>query len=1116
MRRLLRRTAIAAFLCLAPFAEAQQPDDLARDTSAGIQLSQADREFFEKSVRPVLIERCQDCHNSDNAESDLSVEHLADLLKGGTRGPAIVPGKPEQSLVIRALSHGDVELQMPPKAKIPLAEIAAITDWIRRGAFWPGEEGLAPPSDAAAGDQTADTFTDEQRNFWAFRTPVAPPLPPVRQRMWVQSPIDHFVLSRLEAEGMEPAPAADKRTLIRRISLDLLGLPPTPDEIAEFLSDDAPDAIPRLIDRCLASPRYGERWGRYWLDVARYGDSNGLDENLAHANAFRYRDYVIAAFNADKPYAEFVHEQLAGDLLNADPQTATDDVELLTQRLVATGFLSLGAKMLAEDDPVKMQMDIIDEQVDTLGKAFMGLTLGCGRCHDHKFDPFTQRDYYGLAGIFKSTRTMENFNVVARWQEVPLGAPSEIEHYRRQQALVDQQNEAIAAFRAQSNTLVLETARGQLDRYLLAVRRAELIAGLTAARPQGDTVTAAADRPAGVHLLEAEQFARGNVGVHTSGYGEGIGVLVNQGELPNAAEYDLEIAQPGWYQFEARYAAAESRPVRVAHNGRVVMSQALAQTTGTWYPDTQTWHIAGFIELAAGANVLRLERDGPFPHLDKLLLVPVAADVAASLAEVGPADDGSPLQSVFIDRWRTLLGGALAADSPLLPAQRAFQGRPAEEWFKDLPRDVLDLFTPHPASLADLAASYAALLRNEDTSASGIARLRSVIDDPHGPFKLPENPDSLYPPAQQAELKELQDELAEREAAVRKLPEAMAVSDATPENLRIHYRGSHLNLGPETPRVVPAIFRPTSQTEQLGSANHSGRLELARWLTQPAHPLTSRVMVNRVWLWHFGKGLVRSPDNFGLLGEAPTHPELLDWLAVEFIRSGWSLKDLHRLILMSSAYQMSTQYRADYDESDPENKLLWRMNRRRLDAEAIRDSILAAADALDDQMQGSLLPTANRAYVTSTANVSPEIYDSDRRSVYLPVVRSALFDMFQAFDFADPTMMNGQRDSTTVASQALFMMNSRFVEQNSARLAAAVAAPPDLSPAARVALLFERVVGRKPSADETAGALAYVADYTPSSDQAPATDASASQATHAGWHSLCRILISSNEFLYVE
>ncbi|MFN0196846.1 MAG: DUF1549 domain-containing protein, partial [Planctomycetaceae bacterium] len=768
-----------ACILLVNVASAQQADDVAK-------LSDEDREFFEKSVRPVLVSRCQDCHSGDNPESKLSVEHLADLMQGGTRGPAIVPGKPNESLLIRALSHGDVELQMPPKEKLPAAEILAVTDWVRRGAFWPGEQITSKPAATSSSAGSPISFTDDQLQFWAFQPPVKPALPVVEHMEWVRNPVDRFVLARLEAQGMSPATEADKRTLVRRVYFDLLGIPPTPTEIADFLGDDAPDAYERLIDRCLASPQYGERWGRYWLDVARYADSNGLDENLAHANAFRYRDYVVGAMNADIPYDQFIHEQLAGDLLNLDPNTATPDVELASERTVATGFLSLGAKMLAEDDPVKMQMDIIDEQVDTLGKAFMGLTLGCARCHDHKFDPVSQDDYYGLAGIFKSTRTMENFSVVARWQEMPIGTRSEVELYQQQKQKVDRQNQSIAQFQSQQNSAVLDPARQNTGRYLLAAQRAQILADLmTKSKSRGSEIAAATEKPDNIQLLEAENFTQGNVLVQTEQYGKDIGVIINKGELPNFVEYDVEIAKPGWYQFEIRHAAAESRPSRISLNGNIVIPQACSLVTGSWYPDTQTWSIEGFVEVAGGKNTLRIERDGPFSHIDKLLLVPVAAETVQRLAESSPSSDKTSLQAVFVEGWRKILAGPLLDHSPLLPAQRAFQGIPADTWFADLAPELIALFgEPLPRTYSELADRYAEIIRehkltdapNPESIAAPPAKshleaLRKTLIDPQGPFALPQSPEGLYPVAQQAELKLLRDDLAKLQSELTKLPE---------------------------------------------------------------------------------------------------------------------------------------------------------------------------------------------------------------------------------------------------------------------------------------------------------------------------------------------------------
>jgi hypothetical protein len=648
--------------------------------------------------------------------------------------------------------------------------------------------------------------------------------PTVNDIDWVRRPIDRFVLAELEQMKLSPAPPADKRTLLRRATFDLTGLPPAPAEVAAFLADGSPDAFEKLVDRLLASPHYGERWGRHWLDVARYGDSNGLDENLAFANAYRYRDYVITAFNADLPYDQFLREQIAGDLLPRDADPAVN-----FRRIVATGFLSLGAKMLAEDDPAKMEMDIIDEQVDTLGRAIIGITLGCARCHDHKFDPITTSDYYGLAGIFKSTRTMETFTVVARWLERPLGSKDEV---RR-----------------------VETARQKV------------------------------------------------------------------------AALQTEIAE---------------------------IVQRESKTAG----------------------------------------------------KKNPEDRFDPKTEEMLARLR----------------------RSKSEW----------------------------------------------------------------------------------ERAALRLPEAMAVAEGKPQDVRIHLRGNYLTLGSIVPRRMPRVFARRAE-EPIG-ASTSGRLQLANWLTRPDHPLASRVIVNRVWQGHFGEGLVRSPDNFGRLGDPPTHPALLDWLATEFVRSGWSLKWLHRTILMSATWRQSTAWNSSAAAVDPDNRLLWRMNRRRMDAEDIRDSLLALGGQLDARMGGSLLPTENRTYVTSTANVNPQIYGSHRRTVYLPVVRSAVYDFLQAFDFGDPSVLQGKRDSTTVAPQALFLMNSDLVAKASTSMARRLESS-STDEQERIRHAFVLALGRPASSSEISWALAFVAQYGQS---LKGLRLDAAQCASRSWQAFCRALMTTNEFLYLN
>ncbi len=1049
---------------------------------------QAQREFFESKIRPLLIDKCQSCHEGEAAESKLRVDSLDGLLQGGTRGASVVPGKPAESLLISAVKHGEV-LKMPPKEKLSAAQIADLSKWVESGAYWPDAKPIttAPNKPVFAEPE----FTPEQRTFWAFQRPQKPAIPNAVREGDFRSPVDRFLDVKLaEAGYAAAAPLSQRLLLLRRATFDLIGLPPQPEEIDEFLADESPDALERVLDRLLASPHYGEKWGRHWLDVARYGDSNGLDENLAYANAFRYRDYVIASFNKDKPYNEFIHEQLAGDLMPFG-----NDVQKSLEQITATGFLSIGPKMLAEDDPVKMQMDIIDEQVDTLGKAFLGMTFGCARCHHHKFDPISAHDYYALAGIFKSTKTMDNFSVVARWQERQLASTDQLHEWNRQKDLIAAKQTDIEKLVAATNERIQAEARRHLGDYLLAAAQHDRLDQLLAARkPFGER--ADVSQIPGAILIEAENFTRGNVLQDTANYGAGIGVLVNKGEAPNYAEFDLELPDTGKYQIELRYAAAEARPCRLMINGKELRSDAASKATGGWFPDHQAWHFEGVYELPAGKITVRLEHKAAFPHIDKLLIVP-APDVPTTASFVRLQADYAVLP-IFVEQWRKQLS------KPESDFEKVFA--PWQEASKKLADDasVLPELARLAAEFQQRAGQFVEMKNDDDP-------LAKILHDPKGPFAIPADQEPGYPPETVAELSQLREEKKTLEAALPVYPEAMAVSDQTPEELRIHFRGSHLTLGELVSRRFPRIFAGAGAS--LNSSS-SGRLELANWLTQADHPLTSRVIVNRVWTWHFGQGIVRSADNFGLLGELPTHPELLDWLAVEFPRNGWSFKRLHRDLMTTAAYQRSGNAEAVQQELDPENRFWGRFPRRRLAVEELRDAILATAGMLDSQMEGTLLPTKNRQYVTSTANVNPKIYETNRRTIYLPIVRSALFDVFQAFDFADPNVSSGQRQTTTIAPQALFLMNSAFVAQQSLTWAEELLALDDSQDELlRLQQAYRRALGRNPTADDVARAAAYLADYQ---KRAAAENMPVEEARRRSWQSFCRALLSTNEFVYVE
>jgi len=772
----------------------------------------------------LLAAKCYECHGPEKQESGLRLDTFEGIIQGGDSGPAIEPESAGESLLINAVGYENEELQMPPESPLTKQQIADLGRWIDLGVPHPDADGKKMSRRSGAD-------IEEGRNFWSFQPVADPKLPVVENPNWAKRPIDYFVLAKLEENNLQPAATADKQTLIRRATFDLTGLPPTQAEIESFLADDSPQAFAKVVDRLLASPAYGERWGRHWLDVARYADSNGLDENIAHGNAWRYRDYVVAAINQDKPFDQFVLEQLAGDLL------PTDDLRTRHQRLIATGFLSLGPKVLAEVDEAKMEMDIVDEQIDTVGRAFMGLTLGCARCHAHKFDPIRTEDYYALAGIFKSTRTMEHFKKIARWYENPIATP---EDTARKKA----HDEKIAAAKETIKKVVSETT-------------------------------------------DELQKARG--------------------------------------------------------------------------PD----------------------------------------------------------------------------------------------------------------------------------------------------FEPPKDVEKLFPEKTREEIKRIRDELALLEKSTPELPTAMGVTEGTVSDVRVHQRGSHLSQGKLIKRAVPVVFRdhkaPTFDQQR------SGRLQLARWLVDEEHPLTSRVFVNRVWRWHFGRGLVESTDNFGQLGSRPSHPDLLDWLARRLVENGWSIKRLHREIMLSATYQMNSQFDQQKMDADPENRLLWRMNLRRLEAEEIRDSLLAAAGMLDRTMGGSLLHVKNREFIFNHTSKDETSYESNRRSLYLPVVRNHLYEVFSLFDYADASTPNGNRTATVVAPQLLFVMNSEFVTAAAEELARRILKSNVMDDAARVRQLVMLCHGRRPTDEHLKTCLHYL-DLA----RQEFSGESLAERELQSWASLCHVTLACNAFLYVR
>lgn len=802
--------------------------------------------LFETRVRPVLVGKCFKCHGGDKTSSGLKVDSRLSLVQGGKHGAAIVPGEPDKSLLIDAVRRG--ERKMPPDEPLPPDAVADLVEWVRRGAPWPAAAPLV-----AEGDQA---------RHWAFQ-PVRDVSPPDDPTGWSDQPVDRFIAQGQREHHVEPTPVADRLTLMRRVYFDLIGLPPEPQDVDDFLADESPDAFARLVERLLASPQYGERWGRHWMDVVRYADTAGDNADYPIPEIRHYRDYIVDAFNADKPYDEFVREQLAGDLLATEVK---DDPKRYAERVAATGYLALSRRYATA--PYELWHLTLEDTIDTTGRAFMGMTLRCARCHDHKFDPVTTEDYYALYGIFAATR-------------FPWAGAEEFQ------------------------------SKGFFRQYF-------------------------------VLLVPPDQAA-------------------------------ARLA--AWQQEQAAFEAEIER---------LTKGDPAAQRIA----DLDTQIKAKKEQLAAGGE-----------------------------------------------------NGSLAEEIKALEKERA---------------------------------------KTDGELQARLNPLRTQLRNLRRPG-LPEG-----------------------------LPGAYAVSEGPVVETRVQRAGDPGNLGDVVPRAAPAFLSDGRPFDI--SPGGSGRLQLADWLTQARHPLTARVIVNRVWQQHFGKGLVPTPSNFGLRGEPPTHSELLDWLAARFIGSGWSVKALHRLILNSRTWRLAACDDAAVVASDPANRWYGRHDRRRLEAEAIRDSMLAVAGRLDCSRPATHPFPPMSEWSWTQHNPFKAVYPSNHRSVYLMTQRIQRHPYLALFDGPDPNVSTDVRTTATVPLQALYLMNDPFVADQAAHLAERlIAASADTRE--RIDLACRLAYGRRSRTDEVVRAAAYLDQYRKELAQAGTPVETREKEC---WTSYSRIVLTANEFIYVD
>ena len=948
-------------------------------------------EFFEKRVRPILVNRCYACHGEKIQWGGLRVDSAEGLKTGGTRGPAFLPGKPEASLLVKAVSYKDAQLQMPPAGKLPDEEVAALTEWVRMGA--------PDPRGTTVGSTPAKDI-ENGRKHWAYRPPRKPSVPDVSHTLWPRTDIDRFILAKLEDKRLKPVGDAQRGTWLRRLYFDLIGLPPKPDEIQAFVNDARPEARAIQVDKLLATRSFGERWGRHWLDVTRFGESVTL-RGIIFKEAWRYRDYVIKSFHNDFPYDRFIKEQVAGDLL---PYHSLEERQ---RGLIATTFWMLGNTNLEEQDKKQLEMDVVDEQLDTLGKTFLAQTIGCARCHDHKFDPIPTRDYYAMAGILGNVKSLEHANV-SKWMERPLPLDESQEAiYREHEARVASLQSQIELARKEAQALASHSVEvsGPVKPGIIS---ADALPGIVVDSSQAKAVGE----------WKHSQYSSHFVG---DGYLHDLNAAKGQKTLT----FLPDIKHPGSYEVRLAYVPAPNR--------------------------------------SAGVPVTIFHADGE------------------TLVRVNQQESPT-IDSHFVSLGRYRFEGN--SFGYVLVSGEGTEGYVTADAVQFLPVDVRN--TPGSSDIKQQTNPPTSIKEGNDPASKATTRVKVL----------------------EASLKKLNDEGRPR-------PMVMSVQeDIGTGDIPIHFRGSVHTLGEKVPRGFLQIA--SHGKPPVIPANESGRRELGQWLASPSNPLTARVMANRVWHWLFGSGLVRTVDNFGTTGEDPSHPELLDYLAIRFVEQGWSIKKLIREIVLSRVYQLNSAadggIASSYKDrkallasasraaqADPENRLLWRMNRRRLEAECIRDTILSVSGQLQPGTGGPTITpgtTADYAYQ----------HTIKQRSVYLPVLRNALPELFEVFDFPDTSRVTGQRNVTTVAPQSLFLLNHPFLMEQAGHFADQLLAQPGVDDEARITEAHWIALGRGPADGELRIASKYLRQTT----------SSLAEERRQAWTQLCHSIFASLDFRYLD
>ncbi len=1086
-------------------------------------LAADDSEFFETKVRPVLVQHCYSCHSAQakKLRGGLRLDSREAMLAGGDNGPALTPGQPDKSRLIEAVTYKNVELQMPPRGKLSDGAIADLTAWVKKGAPWPKQ----PASTDAGITKSAFDLQERKRTHWAWQ-PIRPQNPPsVRDRNWPLDPLDHFILAKLEGKRLSPAKSADRRTLLRRLYFDVIGLPPSPEETEAFLHDTSPDAVEKVVDKLLSSPHFGERWGRHWLDLVRYAEGRGHEFDYNIPNAYQYRDYVIRALNTDIPYNQFVLEHLAGDLLTKPRRNPQQG---FNESILATGFWFLGEEVHSPVDIRQDQADRFDNKVDVLSKAFLGLTVACARCHDHKFDAISAKDYYALFGFLQSSHyrlarfdSMEhNRRVAVELWELRRNGRRKIQKSLAKalrpgaESVADYllaAKEAMVAHADSPSRLAKIASAHNLDAAMLGRWVTHLA---TAKQDDKDLLhrwaIVAADPAAKFpHETLPTKQASSNVEViidysHcnsddwlTNGFAFGPGP-VRPGELHiagGASKPTLHFSDYAAAEKDAVWDVLKTSPETqndsgalgsVVRAGRTLYTPTFPLTTGKVFYLVKG---SGFVYASVGSHIMIA---GPLHG--QLVRSFNTGESFQWIAHDLSAYKGERIHLEFTPTGSAPFAVAKVVQGAELPALETI---PSSLRCRFADADTLDTlaqaYQHHFLDTLDVLATDR-LIGSAD--AVDQARLMNWMIGHAELFG-----------ATSAAIAEARDFLEQQRKITDRIQKesrlCVAMIDGSPENEYVFIRGSHKARGVTVPRrFLEALAGPSP----LAILHGSGRLELARQMIDPTiDPFLPRVLVNRVWHHLFGRGIVASTDNFGVLGDRPTHPELLDYLAERFVKEGWSIKKLIRALVLSSTYRMSSQSDDVVDRADPSNLLLHRMNRRRLEGEAIRDAMLMISGRLDRRMYGPSVLVHLTAFQEGRGRPASGPLDGDgRRSVYLAVRRNFLSPFLLAFDTPSPFSTVGRRTVSNVPAQALILLNDPLVHQQAQLWAKRVLAQPG-SAHERIVRMYESAFARPPMELELTACVDFLEHQT-----------AAQSREEDAWTNLAHVLFNVKEFIFVN